>query len=308
MYLMQLLNCGFASSFHNRNLIVGQTVERIYERGDISVVGKCSRKLLQQRLLESQNRINEFKFAVVINKNIVAVLPDISNSYIIIPKIISPFWMQAELLKIVSDLAVIWPRIGTDRLLPEDNASLVIILCNAKKLKPTVREKNIMYYMLKQHILRRMLLEVQLGEWVFDLVIDLLFLNQPHFTFASSYSVSRTRDIRHLDKASRLLCRRNQRDALLAYLIRRQRPSISASFIGACSRKHSNTADIRYGSLADGRDRMNDSTLSSTPSRYRFLSSSGMITSFEKARYCVQDFHLSTTHPFFSQHTISAHL
>ena len=150
------------------------------------------------------------------------------------------------------------------------------IFCYAKELKSAIREEDIMDYVLKQHILRRMLLEMRLGEWILDLVINLFFLDQAHFTFASSYCISCTGNFRNIDKTSRLLCRRNQRDALLAYRIRRQRPSISASFIGACSRKHSNTADIRYGPLADGRDRMKDSTLSSIPSRYRFLSSSGI--------------------------------
>ena len=34
-------------------------------------------------------------------------------------------------------------------------------------------------------------------------------------------------------------------EARCAYRIRRQRPRISASFIGTCSRKHSNAAEIR---------------------------------------------------------------
>lgn len=232
--------------------------------------------LLQQGLLESQNRINESELAIVIKQDIVAVLSYVGHKDIFIAERISSFRAQSKTAKIFRNLIVIRTNICANRVLSKDETRLMEIFCHAKELKSAIREEDIMDYVLKQHILRRMLLEMQLGERILDLVINLLSLDQTHFTFASSYCISCTGDLRNIDKTSRLLCRRNQRDALLAYRIRRQRPSISASFIGACSRKHSNTADIRYGPLADGRDRMKDSTLSSIPSRYRFLSSSGI--------------------------------
>ena len=58
-----------------------------------------------------------------------------------------------------------------------------------KEFKSAIREEDIMDYVLKQHILRRMLLEMRLGERILDLVINLFFLDQANFTFAGSYCV-----------------------------------------------------------------------------------------------------------------------
>ena len=273
---------GAALSFHNRNLIIGQTVELVNKWDDFRFISQGGREFLQQRLLETKNRVDESEFVVVIKQDIVTVLSYVGHKDIVIAECISSIRAQSKPVKMFRNLIVIWADICANRFLPKDKTCLMAILPYAKEIKSAIRKKNIMDDMFKQHIFWRMLLEMQLGEWILDFVIDLLFLDQAHFTFTGSYGVSRTGNLRHVDKTSRLLCRRNQRAARLAYRIRRQRPSISASFIGACSRKHSNAADIRYGPLADGRDRMKDSTLSSIPSRYRPLSSSGMITSFEK--------------------------
>ena len=136
--------------------------------------------------------------------------------------------------------------------------------------------------MLKQDELRRMFLEMQLSKRVLDLVIDLLGLNQPYLAFSCAYRVARSRHGCRIHEASNLFCSGDQCPAIAAYRILRQRPSISASFIGTLSRKHSDAAEIRYGTLSDGLERMNDSTLTSIPSRNTFFSSSGMTPSFEQ--------------------------
>ena len=79
--------------------------------------------------------------------------------------------------------------------MPKDKTCLMAIFPYTKEFKSAIREEDIMDYMLKQHILWRMLLEMQLGEWILDLVIDLLFLDQAYFTFAGSYGISRTGDL-----------------------------------------------------------------------------------------------------------------
>ena len=80
--------------------------------------------------------------------------------------------------------------------------------------------------------------------------------------------------------------RRNQREALAAYRIRRHRPRISASFSGTCCRKHSHAADIRYCLLADGLERINDSMLTSIPSRNTVFRFSGIPTPFQDVNDC----------------------
>ena len=80
--------------------------------------------------------------------------------------------------------------------------------------------------------------------------------------------------------------RRNQREALPAYRIRRHRPRISASFSGTCCRKHSHAADIRYCLLADGLERINDSMLTSIPSRNTVFRFSGIPTPFQDVNDC----------------------
>ena len=81
-------------------------------------------------------------------------------------------------------------------------------------------------------------------------------------------------------------CRRNQREALPAYRIRRHRPRISASFSGTFCRKHSHAADIRYCLLADGLERINDSMLTSIPSRNTVFRFSGIPTPFQDVNDC----------------------
>ena len=81
-------------------------------------------------------------------------------------------------------------------------------------------------------------------------------------------------------------CRRNQREALAAYRIRRHRPRISASFSGTRCRKHSHAADIRYCLLADGLERINDSMLTSIPSRNTVFRFSGIPTPFQDVNDC----------------------
>ena len=126
-----------------------------------------------------------------------------------------------------------------------------------------------------------MLFEMQLGKRIFDLVIQLLFLDKPYFAFTRAYRIARSGNGSRFHEAPGSFRGGYQDAALSAYLIRRHRPSISASFIGTCRRKHSNAADIRYGSLSDGRERMYDSTLMSVPSKNTFFNSSVMVFSLQ---------------------------
>ena len=77
----------------------------------------------------------------------------------------------------------------------------------------------------------------------------------------------------------------NQTTALDEYRIRRLAPSISASFIGKCLFKHSDTAEIKKRSLSRGRERMKDATVTSVPSRQTFSNAFGMAFSlYQKLR------------------------
>ena len=88
------------------------------------------------------------------------------------------------------------------------------VLCNANKLKSTIWKKDIVHYVFKQDTFYRMSLEVHFCKWIFDLVVNLLRLDYPHFTFACSYSIARTWNISHLNIIACHACCRNQREAL----------------------------------------------------------------------------------------------
>ena len=113
-----------------------------------------------QRLLKSQNRIYEPGLTIVIKQDIVAVLSDICHKHIIVGKGISPLWSQSEPAKMFGNLPVIGARIRPHGLLSKYKPCFMKFLCNTKKFKSAIREENIMDYVLKQHILWRMLFEV----------------------------------------------------------------------------------------------------------------------------------------------------
>ena len=141
------------------------------------------------------------------------------------------------------------------------------IFDNAKEIKPTIRKHDIVDYMFEQHVFCRMFLEVEFGKRILDFVVELVFLNKPDFALSRTDCIARARNRGCLQQTTCMSGGGNQRAALSAYRILRQRPRISASFIGTCSCKHSDTADIRKRLLDNGRDRINDSTLMSIPSR-----------------------------------------
>ena len=81
---------GATFPFHNRNLIIGQAVELVSEWGYFRFINKYGREFLQQRLLESQDRINESEFTIVIKQDIVAILSYVGHKDIVIAERISP--------------------------------------------------------------------------------------------------------------------------------------------------------------------------------------------------------------------------
>ena len=94
---------------------------------------------------------------IVIKQDIVAVLPDICHMHIIVGKGISPLWSQSELDKMFRNLPVIRAHIRPHGLLTKYKPCFMNILCNTKKFKSAVWEEDIVDYVLKQHILWRML-------------------------------------------------------------------------------------------------------------------------------------------------------
>ena len=91
-----------------------------------------------------------------------------------------------------SNLPVVRARIRPHGLLTKNNPCFMKILCNTKELQSAIREEDIMDYMLKQHILWRMLFEMQLGKRILDLVIQLLLLDKPYFAFTRTYRITRS--------------------------------------------------------------------------------------------------------------------
>lgn len=88
---------------------------------------------------------------------------------------------------------------------------------------------------------------------------------------------------------------KNQHLALSEYRIRRHLPKISASFIGAFCRKHSNIADIKNGSLSDGLERIYDSIVVSIPSKRMSFSSACISSSFQEFDQCFHEFQRRTS-------------
>jgi len=66
---------------------------------------------LKQARLESYYRINKTKVAVIIQKNVVAILPDIGHTDVVTAKRISAFCTQSQQRKFRCDLPVVGPDV-----------------------------------------------------------------------------------------------------------------------------------------------------------------------------------------------------
>ena len=235
--------------------------------------------------LESDDWIDEIQPIIIPQKNIITILSDVGNKQKFIPEHISPFSHQPQGCEMLFNLLVVRPPLGSYGVLTIYQTGLSPILAHTEEMKLRLGEKNIMNDMLVNCIANIMLLQMRLGKRIFDLVVHLFALNHSDFTLARSHRITRTRNSFRVKQAIDSLRRGNQTAALAEYRIRRLAPNISASFIGKCLFKHSDAAEIRNRSLARGRERMKDATVTFVPSRQTSSSIVGMDDSFQDIDY-----------------------
>ena len=156
--------------------------------------------------LESYNRINEIQLVVIPEKNIVAILPDIGNEQKLVPELISTLLLQSQCHEMLFNMLVIRTPFGPYRILAINQTGLQSILTHAKELKRRFGEKNIMNDMLINRIANIMSLQMRFGEWILDLVIQLIALDHSHITLACSYGIMRTGNLFRVKQTFRLPC------------------------------------------------------------------------------------------------------
>ena len=86
---------------------------------------------------------------IIVHKHVVPILPNISHKHIIVGKAISALRLKSKPPKILRDLPVVRACIRPHGLLTKYKPCLMKILCNAKELKTTIREENVMDNMLE---------------------------------------------------------------------------------------------------------------------------------------------------------------
>lgn len=265
------------------------------QRFHVGIVCKGLIKQREKRSLEADYRVNEAQMSIIINKHVIAILSNIRHQYIIVSKRIAIYGFQFDIGKTFRYLNIIRSSVGANCGLLIDYTCFLAVFSDAKELKCAIREQDIMNHMFKKHILRRMPFEMQFCKRILDFVINLFCLCHSDRTFTGADCILRSWHIFSRDKASRILGCKNQHLALSEYRIRRHLPKISASFIGAFCRKHSNIADIKNGSLSDGLERIYDSIVVSIPSKRMSFSSACISSSFQEFDQCFHEFQRRTS-------------
>ena len=191
-----------------------------YEPVNGRIINKRLFQALQQRRFESDYRVYETQPPCIVDKYVVAILSDIGDENASVAESVSPFRRKAEPTpEPFCDLRVIRTGFRTDSNLPEYESHLTATFGYAEEFKPAIWKHDVVYDMLEQRELCRMLLEMQFCEWVLDFVIDLLPLDHPNFAFARTNGVARSGDFRRIDEMTGLFGCDNQRMALSAYRI-----------------------------------------------------------------------------------------